>query len=541
MRPFLLREDVLGKAAREAVGNSARGMIGWDAILLIEEVVAMVMANRAWPEMLDGLRSALNYDGDEYPAELKSRVEALVAALAPKDLSTRLSTVVSTPTWNELRKEPNGHVVVVAEERAEELGRELAADLDALLPYVPALVRGEQRQGYRFGRTVGMNVQDPLTLLMRCVPTYLASPEAERNPVMLAGIAEAASLRDLGATRSAVRMLFADPTTRELGFRCMLSIKPDDEDLNLVSERLRERAMPSSLAHCLAFGGLLLSLRPDTVGHLVRACAMADASGPLVALELLGMRTHRRTLEAELLPVARELLVSPGLFELVARQRGGLGDHHFENLVRDYLNQTKDAEFAVSLARSLVVSLSDRANFHASHTVRKLLEFLLEAHSDATWPEIRRAFEEDDGRVALRLELTIEKLDVVRLVGEARLLDWCDSSERARNWVARMVEPLQDPDASASFPHWTAFALTLLERFGSDADVRSSLGASIYSGAWSGSAVPRLTRHRDAFQELTRHPNRDVARWAIDSVTGLEAEIERETKRDEEAEFGIRR
>lgn len=51
--------------------------------------------------------------------------------------------------------------------------------------------------------------------------------------------------------------------------------------------------------------------------------------------------------------------------------------------------------------------------------------------------------------------------------------------------------------------------------------------------------MPRLTRHGEAYLEVTRHPRAEVARWALDAVADLDVAIERERKRDEEQEFGI--
>lgn len=539
LRPFLLRDDDLGASAREAVGHRVRGMIRWGAIEVVEEAVNVVHPRHPSPELLDGLRSALNYDGGEYAAEVRERVEALIARLTPTDLATRLSTIVSLPSWDELREEPDGKVVVVAEERAEELGRELAHHLDDLMPLMPSILRGEQRQGYKFAHALGAAVDDPMGLISSTVALLLSSPESERNPVVLMGLVHAAHERDAEAARRAVRSLFDAPNTRLLGVRCMLAIGASDADVDRVTDGLRDGTVPSSLAHSFVYGGVLLPLNTATVARFVSACADADATGPLVALELMGMRTHRAAMGEELLPVARDLLLRDDLLGLVTTHRGGLAGHHFERLTKDYLTQTNDEQFAAQLTRALVRSLATESGFPASHHFDTLIPFLLGRHTEAVWHELRRGFEEDDGGMAFRLEMTLEKLDLVGLVGADRLLAWCESFEPARHWVARMLTPLREPDPGADFPSWTPFALALLDRFGSDSDIRSSLSASIYSGGWSGSAVPRLTRHREAFQELTKHGNPEVARWALDAVGWLDAEIAKERKRDEEREFGI--
>jgi hypothetical protein len=535
--PFVVRDDRVGAETRRKVGDRARGMIHWGGLAIVERAVELVLASRAeWPEVLDSLRTALNYEGPKYDASVQKRINDLIARLEPRDLAGRLRTIISTPSWNELRRESAGRVAVVAEERAEQLGRELANELDTLLPYLPALLQGEQRQAYKFGRELARCRSDALGILTRLVDILRGIPVDHRNPLLAMGVAASAAEQEPVSTRAYVRGLFSDPVLRVTAVDLVRAISANDEDIALISRHLAAGELPSSCTHAFTFGGVLHPLREETVAELVTACADSDEHGPFFALELLGMRIHGQSLGGALIGAARSLLMRPGLMQ---RFRGAMSEHHFQQLTKAYLSLVRDDEFAAVLTQRIIESIGADEGFPAGETIRELLSDLLRGYVESCWPVMAKAFITEDGQLWLRLTLTLEKLPLEDLVGDARLLEWCCQEPTVRHWVARMIDPLSSNGSAPSYPAWTPFAVALLDEFGSDPDVRSSLSASIYSGTWQGSAVPRLTEHRDAFKEMTRHANSDVSRWAQDAVNALEADIERERKRDEEQDFGI--
>ncbi len=135
LRRFLVQPDDLGEAVRRGVAERARGLILEGCIDLVEEMAILLVheAGLQWPEMLDALRTAENYDGKRYSHEVRTKLEALVLRLEPNTLADRLRWIVSTPSWNELRKDESGGITVVAEERATALAEELAAAPAALI------------------------------------------------------------------------------------------------------------------------------------------------------------------------------------------------------------------------------------------------------------------------------------------------------------------------------------------------------------------------------------------------------------------------
>jgi hypothetical protein len=540
LNPYLRREDELGLEARAAIGNHARGMILRGGLTQIQKVVqGVIERGDEWPEMLNGLRQAANYDGKEYSSDVRCRVEQLIQQLEPKSLENRIRLIVSIPGWGELRKESDDQITQVAEERALALARELAGDLESLLPLISNLLRGEQRQGFNFGREIALNCEDPLGLLVRVVDALQDVPEPERNVAVARGIAHSAVERESDATGSFLRSLLEDPSSRMIAVDLLSSIGPNDEDVMLLSSFLEQKLLPSFAAQGLAYGKTLEQLQPETISRLVAACAEADDQGPVIALDLLVMRIHRSKLEESLYDTVKSLMLRPGLLSLLDSTARVMDGYHFEVLAKAYLSQAGDDEFAASLMDGLANSISSDHSYTVRQSSESLIIHLVNNFCDVVWPVLQGCFVNAGSIFRFRMEHILEDLDVAGVFGEERLLAWCEEDEKARHWVARIANPLQENNTDAQYPSWTPFATALLDRYGSDPDLLSSLASSIYSGSWTGSSVPRLTRHREAYSELLSHQRPDVVRWARDAIDWLDANIEKERKRDEEQDFGI--
>ncbi len=94
---------------------------------------------------------------------------------------------------------------------------------------------------------------------------------------------------------------------------------------------------------------------------------------------------------------------------------------------------------------------------------------------------------------------------------------------------------LEDNDGYKISPR----AQFLLDNFGDNEQVLSTLSANLSSFGWSGSLVPYLQKELAALQIFKSHKNSNVRSWANRRLDYLAKMIERETRRDEEHDWGI--
>lgn len=540
---YLVHSEELGEAVRKGVAQHARGLVLGGCIDLVETVVTRVFAaGLHWPEMLEALRTAENYDGERYGGEVREHVEALIARLEPTTLEDRLRMVVSTPSWNELRKDDSGTVTVVAEERAAALAVELAPDPDSLINLLPIVLIDEQRQGYRFGRALGQHLIDPFAFLAAGGEALRMIPPERRNAIVLMGVIAAVAEVDVDRARAFVRGWLTDADLRACGLDLLRAVGPNDDDSAILVMMLGAGEIDPRQVQMFSYGRAADGISDRAFAELLCAVLHVGEAGRGPAIELLGMRLHQRAVSSELVAVTKEVLLSAD----AAADANPMGGHHFEQLVKKAIGaDPQDGEFIRKLAANLVAT-SERFGLGRRH-VPAVLADLLRVRVDVVWPLLRAELSSGDWARAARVTTALGKWfhsgpDLIGLVGQNELLSWASTSSETAYWAAKLIEPLRDePDESDPFPNWNPFVVELLRRHGADKDVRSAIGAKISSGAWSGSAVPRLERHRRAFHELLRIAVPEVREWATKAVAYLDEEIQSERKRDEEAEFGIHR
>jgi hypothetical protein len=402
------------------------------------------------------------------------------------------------------------------------------------------LLVGEQRQGFHFGRKLGEGADEPLKILGIGLSKLGAIPKADRNPLVLMGLSAAAANTDKEEVRRYLHALLSDDELMPHVADLIRATTVDDSDVVALAREVEAGRLPPRSVVQLSLGRALEPIDDHLVARLIFACMAQGEDGVQVALELLGMRLHRESIPDALIDVSRALALAVVGME---KETNAMSAHHFEEIVKKTLERSDNGDdYIRSLTEGLLAACAKSAL--SRDGVRELVAILLASETNLIWPAFMESMQADDWGAAHSLSLSLgglggDGLNLPTLVGWDRLLDWCEAQPPARYWVSRMVAPLSGAGEDEKYPSWHPFALTLLERFGDHDDVRAALSSSVNSGSWSGSAVPLLTGHRDAFVEMKRHPNRVVAQWALDEITQLDAWISREKKRDEERDFGI--
>jgi hypothetical protein len=81
--------------------------------------------------------------------------------------------------------------------------------------------------------------------------------------------------------------------------------------------------------------------------------------------------------------------------------------------------------------------------------------------------------------------------------------------------------------------------IALLEQFGDDKRVASSLLSNMGTRGWSGSLVPYLKADKVALSPLLTHESANVRRWIKKQIDYIDRQIEEESIRDDENDLGI--
>ena len=541
LTPMLGEAGKEGDLARTQISTRARGLVRAGGFPIVERAsCAVLAAGKAWPEMADSLRTTISYDSGRLGEAVVSRLTELAGRLDPIDLGTRLGQVVGASDLRGFHESADGNLTAESELRATQLGEELAHDVPLLLPYLSSLLMGEQREGYAFGRALGLHADDALLIVLPALEAFRRIPSERRNATLLMGMLSSAARRDKESARQLLHPLLYDVELGGIAAELIRATVPDDVDILAVTEALERKALRAEAVNGYSIGRALQPIDKQLVARFLRAVHGCQGDGLGVALDLLGMQVEGGALHDELTGVGRELLLDRAIPTKLKLARPML-DYEFKLVAQAVLCAKSTPPVFVRGFTWIILRMSRGLNL--SPEVREVLVGLVEQHGDLAWPVIKEAFSEANWKYAGRLAMALSRewrgsIDIVSAVGWDRLREWCETEPNARQWVAMLVPTIEQNSGDGGQVGWSQEARELIDCYGDHELVLRSLAANALSGGWSGSAVPLLSAQRAAFAMLMPHGNPGVSKWARSRVAALDTQIVSEQKRDQEREFG---
>lgn len=526
--------------AKKSIASHARGLVRTgivdDVARSIETIVGH--AGSYWPEGLDGVMSALQYDGKEMPPECLERIERLRDLLMPTTIEDRLRFFISELPWG-LYTSEGGQT----EERnriARELATEIAEHPGVLYARLPDLLRGEQRQGYPFGHRLGQVLDAPERFIDEVVLTLRGLPREEANPTLLgaflAGLEE--SRRDL-VDLTLHRIASDDADVPDLAqLTSFITIQPRDIDRLCNCVLAGRQAVRPVLV--LAYGSVLRSVGAEHVERLLDALITVGGEALWIALEIGMMYAHGDSDRFNAIDgTLRRIVLEGSLLEVPTV--GQMSDHHLEQVIQRFLSRDGgDEDVAIHYARELVKRERRDTSGEWSHFWETLLPVLVKTHREAVWHIFGEALRGENahavesvlgGRFSTR-----DRGGAVAELGFDFTMDWCRANpDVGPQFVVRSLPLLE----GESPKRWTPIVSAILNEFGDRDDVL--LGLTLAMGTFSawGSLVPYYEQYVEPLNVLAgSHPEANVRDWARDQLRRIEASIQREQKRDAERELG---
>ncbi|MBN3865836.1 hypothetical protein HCU66_27000, partial [Pseudomonas frederiksbergensis] len=145
---LLDRGEAQRKKVLSIIGHSIRGFISNNRIEMLDIAIRKVVSinGRYWPEALDSIKHAFEYDSKGMRPEASDALNSWLELLSPvaAELPEKLTILVANPPW-EHRKGDDGRYVDVAAENAKALATELSSSIEELLPHLDLLLVGEQK------------------------------------------------------------------------------------------------------------------------------------------------------------------------------------------------------------------------------------------------------------------------------------------------------------------------------------------------------------------------------------------------------------
>jgi len=540
----------LADLAREMISKHSRGLID---VGLVEELASAIDKISAvhgayWPKVVEDLVFWLNSPQAKEDVQYTARVQTLLQRLIPPELGGRLRFFVSELPQCMWRDDPALEIGANwAQPHIDSLVRELAQTPDELYRHLPSLLRGEQRQAWRFGAQLALAYQSPREFVDHSIAVLVSIPRDEANPSLLGGFLSGLENTNRPLVDEALDRIAQLPELRHYLPYLTSSLTINDSDLLRLIEALESGHLPPENLRYLAHGSVLKHLDPPSVLPLIEALAARGGGSAWAALEIAAMYFYDNKARFEALePQMERIILNTGLMKV--KTQGDLDLYHFEETaIRLLTGEPPRPAIAEHLTREILdLCGSERLLSSVKETAKKLTSVLLEHYIELVWPLISSAIENVVPESRSRLENLFgerfledkEKPGPIFGLPYALLLSWCRNKPAVGpRFLARYVPLLQiAPDGKKT---WSELVQALLAEFGQNDQVLRALTSNIWTFITWGSAAPYYEQYVEPLKSLLNHRHSAVRDWARAVLAAINQDMEGARRRAEEREWGI--
>jgi transcriptional regulator with XRE-family HTH domain len=545
MTDLAVRTDEIGRLARGKLGQRLFGLISSGLIDDVEKSVARVESvhRDAWLDAIETLQHLLRHPASNLPEDIIDRVRKLIDGLKPKDLRNELFLVVSQPPWDwamEADAEAKSPRDLMTQKAAELAHRVSPAEL---IPMLPNLLQGEQRQGYTFGFEL-VQAHGDKQLIERTIGA-LREVKTDRNVALLTGMLAAYASIDSQDADEIIRSI-----AKEEQFLWMIpaligAVGVTAHRVSTLVTLAKSRMVDAGHFRQFGMGRALDKLMASEVSPLLITLFENGGSYWPVAIDLLGMYVYqRRNLLDELPDVLRTMYATVGQVRIGGQQRT-MSVHHFKEITTWLLSKGEVSEVARFAAIKIAEALRDQAAGEGADNINDLIKCvirpLFKFFGSAVWPIVGAAVI-SDGLSGMRLRFAIRGFEghsngspVILELPETLLLTWCKANPSSGPaFLASVLPPLDVAASGDKGTSWHPFVRRLIDEFGAEKTLRSAIDSALHTFSWSGSLTTYYSRFVKPFDDLKDHALDAVRLWAEMSKARMEAEIGREERRDSE-------
>jgi hypothetical protein len=512
----------------------------------LEALARTWAGNSGWPEGWVACRTALQLLRGARASD-EARLAALLPVLEPRDLGDRIRVYVLPAQGSVLdplmlADSDDPTTFQQAGERIEAeciaIGKALATDRAALAHHLPSLLAHPGGRAFHVGLGLARAVADPAKAWRSAVAAFRALPSAGRSPNLLGGMIKGIADRDRAVADALLTEALRDPDLQHCFVWLQCAVGLDEAGVARIVEATHLSAIPTVSFSTLGYGRVCDTLPAGQMAEILDAIATRD-DGPDVAVHVFGMRLlGLRQQNARLQDVEKQA----GL-RLLSRVRFAQSRNDGGYRVAEIASACLDAEADEAAARDLLTRFAEaeKAGRTSFTGYQRLLTFFAERFPFVLLDVL---IDPDNGEAEairqLRWSVDDDSRNIFARIGDRVLLNWAAERPDRRAPALAAVIPLWKASLSGTREGtgplaWTDAALKLLRLPDDPRSVLNAFFDRLHPGAWWGSLSDHLVARLPLLEELARHGDSRVARWAADATVRFRREIHREQAREGES------
>ncbi|MBF0145898.1 MAG: hypothetical protein HQL84_04970 [Magnetococcales bacterium] len=499
-----------------------------------------------WPEALESIHRALKAKKIKMTTSHRTNLEEWLAQLTPprEAVADCLRIMVSIPP-DQLERYEDGQWINRSTLVAIALAEELAPSFQHWAGHLQTLFKGEQRQGYSFGKRLG-EVMDDRRALINCALDILADLEpCKANPMVLAAFLDGIRTDSPDLVQETLDRITNHPTLSPfLVDLIRIAGSPSDAE-RLYSLVLKEQISSEQLSSLNGYFMCRVSFEELIV--FCQRLVEYDVEKAWVALDFLGWFCHgnesRYFMSRDII---RSFLIHPNLRLEAVPRYSGMEIIHWHELSIKMLEEN-DPELACHITK-LIIDSGDYESYNQDlfGYILPVLEILLIRFQRVVWPMLADVLIGQESSARFFLGYFIRSKNdgegshpgvLFTSLPEDLIIQWCrEHPDRAPGLIARTM-PLFDQDGGDW--RWHSFAKRFIDEFGDSEEILSQINVNMGCYSYFGEISQYYKMKRQAFYKLRDHKSTKVLRWAQQHIEDLNSTIIKADAKNQESEWDV--
>lgn len=542
-------DSPVGESARKALSNSLRGIIRRPNYTVLYEGLDKLIKKIGgyWPDGLESIRSVRIYELDHMPEkmqqEIRPMIDAWEALLLPDNIAEKIAQIVDKPFWEHL-KEKNGALVDLSEGRAVDFAHELSGNIDLLFPFSEALVTGELRKGYLFGRELALsnnNHKEFLDSLLRAIQRLNEGSRANCN--VLASYLTVLKTNDFPIYQEYIDRIFEEKSLNRYYLDCVRVGGIDADNLSKILTLLKLGYIEISVIKNLAYGSVTAGVKPGAMVEFCEGVLSLNKNWAWVCLEVLYMYAHGDTEKKSVGETFFIRLIS--VIDFTEQENFHTMDMHYWEEVCKLIIKKDDIDLIRSITNKVFLSANtENIASISDHAIHAVLDALIKSgYYQIVLDKVAKALRNDGFLYKHNIEHLLSGSAVrdnhghILDIPEDILMDWADRNLDVGPKYLAKAAPLYAEADGNFLCH--SLAMKIIDKYGDDKDVLKNISSFAGMKFISGSLIPDMLGQKVAYEQLSEHSNPNVREWASDHLDYVNQSIDAENRREEAQGFGI--
>ncbi len=535
----------LGELAAGQLINQIRPHIDSGRIDQVQAAIekAVQPYQSLWPKALEQLQHVLQFPSKTMTSALAARVNKLIAALQPKDLSGRIRLFVSVPPFENIAAS-DGTIRYLDSEKAQAFADECAQRINEFLPLVGQISSGEQRQAFAFGTRLGNQVANPDVLISAATYALREAPTATANSAFIAGILHSVQSKNPALVQSVLDKFAEDPRLARYAVRITHSIRISPTDLNRLLAPVRNGMLSPRELASLGYGQALAHLSFNQLAPFISGLIAEGLEPAEAAFEIIFYFLYpKRAIESDFRPLVRTIYLLPGMLARVLTQSTSHVENFLEVAQQLVTDGSEENVAKKLLDEAIIICEGSNHPYSYIRSFKSLIATIVQAYRDAALARISQSIEMTDPLKRYRLQHLIgrgfdsNEPSLMSSFPVSNLERWCtEHPDTVPQFLARVLPPLEKKEDQTD---WSSSIRMIIDKFGDKKGVLEELAANMGTFSSVGSSAPYYEGYLAPLDNLLFHRSKRVSRWAAKQLEWHRKMIAEEKKHEQERDFGI--